>query len=544
LQRISHIVLHPTNPNVIYASLGIFGVVKSTDGGVTWSNKSLGLPVAEHAPLALDPLAPDTLYTGSGYPGPLYKTTDGGDHWLPVGDPTLMRVCALAVSPTTSGTVHIGTCDQGLAVTTDGGQTVVGRAASQWGEWVTSIAPSPVTPGRVMWSSFNVLFQSDDDGDTRSAVYVSATSGFVSLGYLPGAASTTVAAVTQGGLVATGQDVDGSWTSTEHPELSPVAAMVPAASGQIRVGGHHGVFRVDGALVEPHNTGLETLPVMAAAVSAQDPDLVYAALDRDGIYRTRNGGLDWTRVLPLDQATEMAVDGANGQVVYVLGSYSMMRSVDGGDTWTPLVVPTPETLMRLQVHPRVADGLAITTYGGLYRSTDRGDTWQLVPPVPGNLQVDALGLDPTDGDKLYAITTTRIFVTADAGVSWSPFFATASPAGPTALAFAAGNTQRVCVSSVIDVTCSANGGASWVTTQSGVPMYTITLWTSASGDEVTAASFGGYGIAMSTDAGATFRSFNDGLGNATITAVAISAAAPARPVVATLGGIFRLRRTP
>ncbi len=101
-QTISRIVIHPTNPNIIYvAALGHVygpsldrGVYKSTDGGVSWN---LVLPGADRAgavDLSIDPKNPETLiasiwdawrtpYTmNSGGPNSrLLRTTNGGISW-------------------------------------------------------------------------------------------------------------------------------------------------------------------------------------------------------------------------------------------------------------------------------------------------------------------------------------------------------------------------------------------------------------------------------------------------------------------------------
>jgi photosystem II stability/assembly factor-like uncharacterized protein len=108
-QHIGRIVVHPTNENVVYvASLGPLyseggerGVYRSTNGGRSWSQ--VLAPVVEGrtigvVDLAMDPTDPNTLYAASydkvrlpftfdlGGPGSrLWKTTDGGDNWIQIG---------------------------------------------------------------------------------------------------------------------------------------------------------------------------------------------------------------------------------------------------------------------------------------------------------------------------------------------------------------------------------------------------------------------------------------------------------------------------
>jgi photosystem II stability/assembly factor-like uncharacterized protein len=103
--HIGRIVIHPTDPGVVYvAALGHLysenperGVFKTADGGKTWT-KVLGVEVGGRAvgavDLVMDPTDPETLYAatydrfrkpwalGIGGPGSgIHKTTDGGKTW-------------------------------------------------------------------------------------------------------------------------------------------------------------------------------------------------------------------------------------------------------------------------------------------------------------------------------------------------------------------------------------------------------------------------------------------------------------------------------
>ncbi len=100
--HIGRIVIHPTNPNVVYvAALGHLwgpnkerGVYKTTDGGKTWTQSLFINEDTGVVDIAMDPQSPDTLYAaaserrrtaygfnGGGPDGGIYKTTDGGATW-------------------------------------------------------------------------------------------------------------------------------------------------------------------------------------------------------------------------------------------------------------------------------------------------------------------------------------------------------------------------------------------------------------------------------------------------------------------------------
>jgi photosystem II stability/assembly factor-like uncharacterized protein len=101
-QHIGRIVVHPTNPNIVYvAALGAQwasnperGLYKTVDGGKTWTMSKFISDKAGFVDVAMDPRDPNTLYAASwervrkpsylksGGPGSaLWKTTDGGASW-------------------------------------------------------------------------------------------------------------------------------------------------------------------------------------------------------------------------------------------------------------------------------------------------------------------------------------------------------------------------------------------------------------------------------------------------------------------------------
>ena len=104
--HIGRIVIHPTNPDIVYvAAAGRLwgpnrerGLFKTTDGGKTWTNTKFINEDTGFIDVAMDPQEPETLYAAAyqrrrtpygfngGGPGSgLYKTTDGGASWVRLG---------------------------------------------------------------------------------------------------------------------------------------------------------------------------------------------------------------------------------------------------------------------------------------------------------------------------------------------------------------------------------------------------------------------------------------------------------------------------
>ena len=105
--HIGRIVIHPTNPEVVYvAATGHLwgpnddrGLYKTTDGGQTWTNTLFIDRDTGMTDVAMDPVSPGTLYAASyqrrrtafgfsgGGPGSgIYKTTNSGESWRRLTD--------------------------------------------------------------------------------------------------------------------------------------------------------------------------------------------------------------------------------------------------------------------------------------------------------------------------------------------------------------------------------------------------------------------------------------------------------------------------
>ncbi|WP_366665079.1 glycosyl hydrolase [Gilvibacter sp.] len=128
-EQISRIVIHPTNPDIVYvAAQGKYtaptegrGVYKSVDGGKTWKKTLYSNPYGGASELSMDMNNPDVLYAAlwhhqrtpwkviSGGDGSgLYKSTDAGETWnkLETGLPKELGKMAIAVCRSNSDKVY------------------------------------------------------------------------------------------------------------------------------------------------------------------------------------------------------------------------------------------------------------------------------------------------------------------------------------------------------------------------------------------------------------------------------------------------------
>lgn len=128
-QHISRIIIHPTNPDIVYVAAqgALFegnperGVYKSTDGGITWKNTLFVNELTGAAELSMDANYPEIMYAAmwehqrkpnkivsGGVGSGLYKSTDAGETWKKIhkGLPEEKGKMAIAVSPANSKKVY------------------------------------------------------------------------------------------------------------------------------------------------------------------------------------------------------------------------------------------------------------------------------------------------------------------------------------------------------------------------------------------------------------------------------------------------------
>jgi photosystem II stability/assembly factor-like uncharacterized protein len=212
-----------------------------------------------------------------------------------------------------------------------------------------------------------------------------------------------------------------------------------------------GVYRsLDGGTTWQHMGLRETQSIGRVLIDPHDPNTVFVAAaghlwgpnEERGLYRTRDGGKSWQKVLGVDTNTGV-IDVAmakNGRTL-IAATYErrrrawgfvgggpgsgLWRSLDGGDTWERLAngLPTGNT-GRIGVaiaasDPNIAYAVIENRHGGIYRSVDRGITWTRQNPVNDRpMYFSQIRVDPTNPDRVWLLGTT-VYRSIDGGKTFT-----------------------------------------------------------------------------------------------------------------------------
>jgi photosystem II stability/assembly factor-like uncharacterized protein len=234
-------------------------------------------------------------------------------------------------------------------------------------------------------------------------------------------------------------------------------------------------------------------------VDPRDPNLVYVAVlghaygpsqDR-GVYRSRDGGATWQKILFKGDgvgAIDLAFDPSDARTIYAAlwavrrppwfiyapangPGGGLFKSTDGGDTWTQLTSGLPtEGLGRIGIgispaNPRRVYAIVDAKEGGLFRSEDAGATWA---KVSGDQRLWGRGwyfekvtVDPKNADIVY-VPNTGVYRSTDGGRTWGAPIK-AAPGGDDyhQLWIAPEDPNRMIVGSDQGAVVSVDGAQTW-----------------------------------------------------------------------------------
>ena len=217
-----------------------------------------------------------------------------------------------------------------------------------------------------------------------------------------------------------------------------------------------GVWKsTDGGRSWAHIGLAESGQIANIRVHPGDPDIAYVGVqgqiwgpnEERGVYRTTDGGKNWQHVLkigPRTGASDLRMDPTNPRILYA-GMWNhgrtpwfihsggtdggIYKSTDGGDTWKKLEGGLPEMVGKVAVSVSASNPQRVYALleaepgmGGLWRSENGGTSWTL---INGHRVLHTrawyyihLEADPVDENTVYVLNV-PFLKSIDGGESWS-----------------------------------------------------------------------------------------------------------------------------
>jgi photosystem II stability/assembly factor-like uncharacterized protein len=379
----------PRRPNVVYVASpdargGIY-VYKTTDSGRHWRTtaaRGTGW-MSDIVTLTADPQHPGTLYAGTD--SAVYKTVDGGRSWRPLRQglfPAKPLVCDGTTSPSPPSCMPFPT---GTPGTTDWNRN---------NGWVLDVAVDPIR-SNVVYSAAGAVRKSTDGGHTWKAVFVPRqlnthraipldfTVTRIAIAATRPESIYAIAHYNPDGETAIYKSTNGgtTWQMTGGSSRLPPSccgdsqdalAVDPGNPQALYAAVGDTVFATTngGASWQPAANGIPANDVTSLAVDPERSGTVYATVEQNlnhahptngvtkttgAIYKTTDAGQTWTEVWSGSGVDKVAVDPKRPSTLYASGwvggryrshvsrcgthpacfwHYQLLRSLDGGHTWT------------------------------------------------------------------------------------------------------------------------------------------------------------------------------------------------------------------
>ncbi|MBC8510930.1 MAG: T9SS type A sorting domain-containing protein [Cryomorphaceae bacterium] len=456
---VSHIAIDPDNNQIMYIVTGdayatdtySIGILKSTDGGITWNTTGLSYTVNQEKTVnkvIINPNHTDSLYAVTN--SNILISGDAGANWLTVG--AIGRWRDIEFKPNNSNVIYAAKQSSGgsnIYRTTDGGVNWViidnGISGSRYRPLIAVTPDNPEVVYALFSASdysFHGLYKSSDSGDS----------------WIPQSSTPNIL-----GRETDGSDSGGqSWydlslgVATNNENLVYVGGIniwrsdnggvnwdIDANSGN---GSNYSYMHVDQHAFEfnPHthvayagndggfykymenlnkwvdiSDGLEISQFYNLGLSQSNPNRLVAGAQDNGTEMLTNS--TWDAIMGGD-GMECKIDHNDDDIIYAEYQYGGLRkSYNGGNSWDNIKPVSYEGGWNTpyEMHSSNSDILVIG-YDEVYRSTSGGAIWDSISyNVSGGQAIRSIALAPSDENYIYVASYSKIKVTKDAGQSWT-----------------------------------------------------------------------------------------------------------------------------
>ena len=551
--RINVVAEHPTNDQIIYAGSPSGGIWKTTDAGSTWEPLNDDFPTLGVSGIAIDHSDPQTIYIATGdkdasdtYSIGVVKSTDGGMTWNNTGlTHNLSQYIScqeLIMHPFDPNTLVLAT-NQGLFKTIDGGVNWTQSASGDFHD----VEYHPTNPS-IMYASTDQMYRSNDGGDSftqiNNGLPVASNLNRIQLavsedepdwvyaltGKFSDATFYGLYLSTDGGLSfqlqsdspnifgvnLTGSDGNGQcwydmaidadpndattilaggvniWKSTDagqnwsinthrsyqlstnieytHADIHDIRFF----NGNLYCGTDGGIYKTTdlGNNWNDLTPGMEISQFYRLGLAPQTPDIVIGGTQDNGSYLLKNNS--WTHVYGAD-GMEAAVNPVNRDIMFCSYQFgAMVRSVDGGTHWERIFPVSNENGAWTTPYETIGSSSVIIGYENVWKSTNNGDSFNSISTFAGGDRIRHLDVCDNDEDIIYVSFYGSLHKTEDGGTSWQNVTSNLPNIQVSDIQIHPTHTEIVWVTSSgfnngEKVFVTTNGGVSWENISGNLP---------------------------------------------------------------------------
>jgi len=435
VKAIQGIAVSPTNPNTAYITVfdginaAIAGIYKTTDGGTSWAVSSTGITNLNILSIAINPLNPNVLYAGSslilpGSTGPssMFRSNNAGASWfiisngLPTGTTTGNPIRAISISNLDTAVVLTGLflndTSGGAYLTTNGGALWVKKHNGLPNIAGTLLRAITIKPG----STNQFYVGLDGGGATTRGVWRSIDGGNTWVDFNSGAMANTYTVrsvvfriscdttLLCGGATATvpGRGIyDYTWP------YNPSACTISWA-------------------VQTSGT-----TVLLNSVKSVSNLIGWAAGNTAVVRKTTDGGVTWSNgnpnpgVITGDIYNIEAIDANNAWCTTSPAATFIYRTTNGGTNWTQVFTQVGgfiDAIAFVDVNNGFAYGDPVSARWSLWKTTNGGVNWDstgLNLPQAGGEAGYNNALTYKGTNIWFGTSNTKVYHSTNSGLTWT-----------------------------------------------------------------------------------------------------------------------------
>jgi photosystem II stability/assembly factor-like uncharacterized protein len=440
--RITALAVFEADPSTYYVATASGGLLKTVNNGVTFEHQFDREATVSIGDVCVAPSDRNIVWVGTGENNPrnsvsygdgVYKSTDGGRTWKNMGLKKSFQIGRLAIHPTNPNIVYVGALgrlygpneERGLYKTTNGGETWEKILYIDDKTGVIDMQMHPRDPETLLvatyerqrdgfdtndpakkWGPGSGLYKTTDGGKTfrkltqglptcllgrigidyyrkdPNTVYIILESEKIGMG--PPPAQQAEPSAVYAGLAGVDQEDAGA-------RLTRVVANGPAAQAGLQV---------DDVVVAAAGKPVRSYAQLLEQVRGYKPG------DKVKVRVTRAG-----KELEVELTLASRPPGQTGQRGQRGGQAGQRGGQRGGETQRPFAA----NLGGQRENVQDQQGPDSFQYGGVYKSTDGGESWTRINSVnPRPMYFSVIRVDPSDDRHLYVLGV-QLFRSSDGG---------------------------------------------------------------------------------------------------------------------------------